>query len=402
MSSNSNANGLLRPKNSAAPLLSLGLPQMYKEPGERRDFLPPFVAYLQNHGYQVFAEHGYGSEMGLREDDYLALAPGIQFVPHKETYRQDYVLVLRCPDENELRLMHPGACLISMLHYPTRPERVAFLKSLGLEAISLDSLKDDSGRRLVENLKSVAWNGVEVAMQTLQKLYPAPGFDSPQRSPLQVTLLGAGAVGAHVVHAATRYGNDSLRNRLAAAGVAGVHTNVVDYDITVREAYMLDLLRRTDVLIDATQRPDPSRPVIPNAWVGSLPEHAVILDLSVDPYQCDIEPYYVKGIEGIPQGNLDKYVFAPEDPAFDLIPGCIPNLHRRWSVSCYSWPGIKPKECMEVYGKQIRPILTFLVDRGGIQNVSPEGRFFARAIARAQLTRWTDPAGGENQFNNRR
>lgn len=370
--------------------IRIGLPQMYKEPGEKRDFLPAFVSWLSHHGAQVFLEHGYGGEMGYKETDYLRLAPGIRFVPHKEAYRQDYVLVLRCPYENELRLMHPGACLISMLHYPTRPQRVALLRSLQLEGISLDSLKDDSGRRLVENLRAVAWNGINAAFQTLMDIYPEPGFSSPKRPPIQVTLLGAGAVGAHVVQAAVRYGNDKLRKSLSEAGVPGVQVNVVDYDVTRLDGFMLDLLKRTDILVDATQRPDPSVPVIPNDWIQYLPGHAVLLDLSVDPYQCQTRPFYVKGIEGIPQGNLDQYVFAPDDAAYDSVPECIPNRHRRWAVSCYSWPGITPKKCMEVYGRQVRPIIHTIIDRGGIQNISPEGRFFERAIARAQLSRWPE------------
>lgn len=380
--------------------IRIGLPQMYKEPGEKRDFLPAFVSLLSHQGAQLFLEHGYGSELGYSEGDYLHAAPAISFVPHKEAFRKDYVLVLRCPYENELRLMHPGSCLISMLHYPTRPQRVALLRSLQLEGISLDSLKDDSGRRLVENLRSVAWNGINAAFQTLMKIYPAPGFDSPQRPPIKVTLLGAGAVGMNVVQAAVRYGNDKLRKRLVEAGVSGVQVNVVDYDVTPLGDYMIELLKQTDILVDATQRPDPSLPVIPNDWIQYLPQHAVLLDLSVDPYQCKVKPFYVKGIEGIPQGNLDHYVFPPDDPAFEVIPECIPRQHRRWSVSCYSWPGITPKECMEVYGRQIRPVISTLIDKGGIQNISPEGRFFERAIARAQLSRWSETGGLRVPGNN--
>ena len=71
--------------------------------------------------------------------------------------------------------MQPGTCLISMLHYPTRPRRVALLKEIGLEAISLDSIKDDVGRRLIENLRAVAWNGVEVAFQSIERALPSAG-----------------------------------------------------------------------------------------------------------------------------------------------------------------------------------------------------------------------------------
>jgi alanine dehydrogenase len=297
---------------------------------------------------------------------------------------------LRYTEDEDVQRMKKGACLISMLHYPTRPKRVEFLRSLGIEGISLDSLKDDTGRRLVENLKAVAWNGIESAFRVLRSSYPEPGFGSPQRPPIQVTLLGAGAVGSHVVQAAVRYGNDTLRHHLASSKIPGVQVTVLDYDLSTHENIMRDILSRTDLLVDATQRPDPSLPVIPNEWVGWLPQHAVILDLSVDPYQCDVAPLTVKGIEGIPQGNLDQQIFSPDDPAFDSLPDCIETTQRRYTVSCYSWPGIYPRKCMEVYGRQIRSVVHALIEKGGVENIDPQGRFFERAIGRALLSRWTD------------
>lgn len=283
----------------------IGLARMHKEPGERRDFLPNFVGKLHKYGAQVLLEYGYGAELGYKEQDYLKKAPDVRFVTRTEIYQQDYVLVLRCPTEEELRLMRPGACLISMLHYPTRPNRVALLKSLGIEAISLDSIKNDHGVRLVENLRAVGWNGVQAAFEILRKIYPEPGFESPKRPPIRFTLLGGGAVGAYVMQAAIRYGDVNLRHKLASAGVPGVQVTTVDYELTGNPEFMRPLLEQTDILADATQRPDPSVPVIPNDWIAWLPEHAVLLDLSVDPYVCEGDKKSVKGIEGIPQGNLD-------------------------------------------------------------------------------------------------
>lgn len=372
----------------------IGFPRLHKEPGERRDFLPHFFAKLHSLGAEIMLEYSYGAEMGLSEVDYRNVIPNVQFAARVDIYQQDYVLALRCPTEDELRLLHPGACLISMLHYPTRPKRVALLRSLGIEAISLDSLKEDTGRRLVENLRAVAWNGVEVAFQTLRPIYPAPGFESPERSPIQVTVMGAGAVGVHAIQAAVNYGNLKVRQNMVANGAPGVQVTALDYDLTNHADIMKSILRQTDILVDATQRPDTSRPVIPNEWVGWLPEHAVLLDLSVDPYDCSPEIQSVKGIEGIPHGNLSHLVFSPEDPAFDELPPCIDVTNRRWSVSCYSWPGIYPKECMELYGKQIQPIMRVLIEKGGVQNINPKGRYFERVIGRAMLSLWPD--GPEN------
>lgn len=368
--------------------MAFGFARMHQEAGERRDFLPETIAQFHKFSTPVVLETGYGSGMGFKEADYLAVNPQARFAAQEEVFSQAYVVMLRCPDEALLRLLQPGACLISMLHYPTRPKRTAFLRSLGIEGISLDSLKDDVGRRLVENLRSVAWNGIETAFRTLRALYPSPGFESPHRPPIRVTLLGSGAVGIHVMQAAIRYGDQALWRDMIERGAPGVQVTTVDYDTTGHEAIMLDILSRTDLLVDATQRADTSVPVIPNEWIAALPRHAVLLDLSVDPYECNNVPPVVKGIEGIPHGNLDQYVFAPDDPIYAQIPACVPTAHRRYAVSCFSWPGIHPKECMVLYGKQIQPIFRTLIEKGGIRNIDPRGRFFERAISRALLSRW--------------
>jgi alanine dehydrogenase len=371
--------------------MTIGLARMHVEFGERRDFLPSFVAGLERRGAQIFLEYSYGSGIGFTEEDYQRVAPNVQFVSHKEIYKKQIVLVLRCPSNDDLKLLKPGACLISMLHYPTRPQRVAFLNSLGIEAVSLDSLKDETGRRLIENLQAVAWNGLEVGFQILHRTYPQPGLESAERAPIHATVLGIGAVGMHAVKAASRYGDVKLWNTLAGRGVPGVQVTAVDYDLTERVDTMKEILARTDILIDATQRPDLSKIIVPNEWIGLMPEHAVLVDLSVDPYNCSVDPPEVKGLEGMPQGNLDQYVFMPDDSVYDRIPDCISTKHRRHAVSCYSWPGIHPKQCMSLYGEQLRPIMRTIIDRDGAKNINPKGRYFERAVGRALLSRQEIP-----------
>ncbi len=368
--------------------ITFGLARMHLESGERRDFLPSFVNELVRHGAQVSLEASYGSGMGFTEDDYLDLSPSIQLASHQEIYQQPYVLVLRCPSDEELKLLKPGSCLISMLHYPTRPQRVEILKSLKINAISLDSIKDGSGQRLIENLRSVAWNGLEAAFQALQRDYPDPGLEGTKRNPVQVTILGAGAVGIQAVQAASRYGDTELWQRMAKQGVPGVQVTAIEYDLTGQVKFMQELISTTDILVDSTQRPDPSRPVIPNDWISWLPEHAVIVDLSVDPYLLDDNPPVVRGIEGIPQGNLDQYVFQANDPKWDsLVPKSIPSKHRRTTVTCYSWPGVHPKACMRHYGRQLEPIMRHLCKKG-FDGITLEGDYFERALYRSTLKYW--------------
>jgi alanine dehydrogenase len=367
---------------------TVGLPRMHKEAGERRDFLPDLVGFLERVGAQeIVLEEGYGSGMGLDPDEYRRASARVRFAPYDEVLAQDVVVVVRCPDEEALRRMRRGAVLVAMLHFPTRPARVALLRELGLLTVSLDQVKDDLGNRLVQNMASVGWNGVRAAFQVLARQHRR--FEDPGRRPIRVTLMGSGAVGGQAVRAAVRYGDLQVREAMAKRGVAGVEVTVIDYELTADENYMLTRLEHTDLLVDATQRPDPSHVIVPNDWLQALPAWAVVLDLSVDPYDFSRQPPSVKAIEGIPEGNLDQYVFRPDDPAFGLLPREVARNHRRTSLSCYSWPGVDPRACMEVYGKQVEPVLRAVVERG-LENLdSAQGPYYERATSRATLAYWS-------------
>ena len=225
---------------------------------------------------------------------------------------------------------------------PRRPAR-----RLGIDAISLDLLEDDVGHRLVVDGRDVAWNGLEAAFDVLERQWQE--FAAPTRPPIKVTVIGAGVIGKDAVEAATKYGDLDRAVRLAL--LPGVEVTTIGRNLTGREAYMKERFGVTDVLVDATQRHDPSRPLVPNAWLAYLPEHAVVCDLVVDPYLLHEVPPTVRGIEGIPQGNLDRWAFAPDDPAWAAVPDEVDASHRRWVVSCYSWPGVHPHACMELYGR---------------------------------------------------
>jgi len=369
------------------PPRRIGLPRLHKEAGERRDFLPSLVEFMGRVGAEeIVIEKGYGSGMEVPEAEYLAASPRARIGTFQECVGQDLVITIRCPSEEALSAIRPGTTLVSMLHFPTRPRRVARLRELNVRGVSLDEVKDELGQRLVQNMQAVGWNGVRAAFDVLRKQYRR--FEEPGRRPLRVTLMGSGAVGGYAAHAAVRYGNPALRQELADKGVRGVEVTLVDYELTSDENYMLTLLEQTDLLIDATQRPDPSRVIIRNEWVAALPQHAVVLDLSVDPYDFSVTPPEVKGIEGLPEGNLDKYVFQPDDPAWDAVDPRVGHVHRRTSLSCYSWPGLEPRKCMEVYSKQIEPVLRVILERG-LDGIDPaKGPYYDRAVARADLARW--------------
>ncbi len=359
---------------------------MMKEAGEKRVFLPEFIEFLVNLGAIIYIEEGYGSRSGFSFDNYRQGNESVRLCSRTEAFQQDIVIVLRSPLQEEYRMLTPGSCLVSMLHFPTRPQRVETLKTLGLNAISLDSIANDNNLRVVENMRAVAWNGLEVAFDVLEKRWS--GLRKPDVSPIRVLVLGTGMVGKHAVDAATKLGNIERNNLHIQEGGPGALAIAVGRNISTNPALVQQLFQEADILVDATQRRETSKPVVPNAWIEWLPEHAVITDLAVDPYTLDAQPPVVRGVEGIPQGNLDQYVFSPDDPEWDkTVPENVPSKHRRTTVSCYSWPGIHPEACMHHYAQQIKPLMKVLL-RVGYENLSQGGEYFERALYRGSLSAW--------------
>ena len=368
------------------PPKTIGFPRMRNEAGEKRVFLPEFIQYLANLGMQVFIEEGYGARSGYSHEDYKRANLNLHLCNRKQAFQKDISIILRSPKPQEFEFVQPGSTLISMLHYPTRPYRLVRLQQGNIKSISLDSIVNDSGIRLVENMKAVAWNGLEAAFDWLEKRWP--GLIRPDGQPTQVLILGTGMVGKHAIEAATKLGNLERNNDHITDQGPGAIALSVGRNLTSNPIMIEKLMSQCDILVDATQRRDTSKPVVPNEWIEWLPEHAVIVDLAVDPYTLDAEPPVVRGVEGIPQGNLDQYVFPVDDPKWDqLVPNSIPSKHRRTVVTCYSWPGVHPEACMRHYAHQLEPLIYHLVKKG-YDDISIQGDYFERALYRGTLKAW--------------
>ncbi len=362
---------------------TVGFPSMREEAGERRVFLPKLIKWLVDRGVDIYLEKDYGRPQGFSLRDYQAGGGAVFETTREEAFQQDVVMILRSPKLDELSLMRRGGILISMLHYHTRPRRVQRLRELGIHAISLDSIVDGNGIRLVENMRSVAWNGLEAAFNVLEKHFGVLRKDSGE--PFRVLIMGTGMVGKHAFDAATKFGDRARNEKSIAEGGEGVVVVGLGRNITGDPDAMKTLFEKADILVDATQRRDPSKQIVPNAWLAWLPEHAVIVDLTVDPYALNVDPPVVRGIEGLPQGNLDQYIFYPSDPNWMAkIPPEVPTDLRRTSISCYSWPGIHPYNCMRHYEMQLKPLMRVLL-KIGYEKLAYSRDHFGKALYRGSL-----------------
>jgi alanine dehydrogenase len=349
---------------------TIGLPRMIAREGFRREFLPDFVGRLiRKCRLNVVAEEGYGSDLGLSMADY----PGeMRAAGREEIFRNsDYVLSLTSPAHEDIGMMGRGQMLIAMLHYPTRPERNQLMRQRGICAISLDSLVDWNGERMVEDLRRTAWNAVTAGYIELRKAMGDELWFSKEREELEIYLIGTGAVGKQALNAAMKMGNTNYLAELEQRGGNPFAHVFATASLHSRHNYLMEKLGRgyrPDMIIDTSLRCDPTKEIITRDDLKRLPEGCVILDVVADEYEGDV----IKGISGTPTGNEHKFVFYPGDAEW-TDPARVPPEYqiadpkdRRIVVSHHAWPAYGSvgdlRQNMAHYGNQIFLYMRELVD----------------------------------------
>lgn len=358
---------------------------MHKEQSEKRDFLPKLMKDLR--GFKditILLEKNYGIGMGIGEEEFLELNSNIKFVSHGDVYKSDMVVVLRAPEEEEINLMKPGAILFSMLHYETRETRNKLLMEKGLICYSMDSLVDDDNMRLLVNYKGTSTSAVRVGFNELKKRMP--NFNLEEREPINAIIIGLGSVAQWAARALEEVSDEEFLD--SNSNVPGIIIKMIPRTITKDIKQLEKILKDTDILIDASRRSDPSKVIIPNYLLGLLPNHAVIIDITADPYNEKINPIQVKGIEGIPTGNLEKYIIEIDDEIYNTIPKIINSTNRRVVISCNAWPGVDPVSCMTIYGNQILPFLKILLSKRDEELSIQNDDSYERALVRASLSHY--------------
>ena len=319
---------------------SIGFLSMQFEEEEKRDFRPSFFGKLKSIGNPILLDETYGAKLGYSKHDYLGANPSIRFCSRSEVLRSDIVSSVRTPINDELLQMKRGATLFSMLHFVTRRNRNVMLQDLGVRMYAMDSVVDDFGLRMIQDFPGT----VRSALLSGFNLLDVDALHGLCR----ILIIGTGELGKLAVDYAVKLAP-------APAIVTSVGRSMTDDRIE-----MIKLLSNTDMIIDSSKRTETHKHIIDNDMLGSLPEHAVIVDISADDYDTSVNPIQVKGIEGIPTGNLHRYLFETDDPAYDMIPAGVRSKNRRRLVSCNAWPGMDADHCLDRYEKQIEPFIRIL------------------------------------------
>lgn len=284
-------------------------------PQESRVILRPQELTDLAQRHHIVVEKGAGKGIGIKDSEFESI--GVKIGERSEVYQCNIVVRLKEPNEEELQLMKKGGIIMSMMHLPGNPGLRNLMKKYKLIAISMEEIKDPLGRRMIEALHEAGYQGMQ------------KGFELWGRDPSQcrVKIMGYGMVAWGAIQAAARkYASIMILNK--------------------KDIYQMEKhIPGTDILVNAINWPMEKRGkvfLITKEMLTLFKQGAVICDLISNPLgQSPIQTMHPTSIDHI------SYV----------VDGII-------HTSCWSWPGLNPKEVSRRYSLQVGPILFDIADNG--------------------------------------
>lgn len=357
-----------------------GFPEMDLIKGIRRSYPPHLIlAIAKANKALLYLEEGYGEDIGYAKSDYLV--ENVSFKSKAEVFSlSDYIVCITAPSAREIDMMKENQTLLAFLHYNTHDVRNKLFYDRKINTISLDELIDPAtNRRMVEDLKATSFNAIKAGLMALKESWGDDKWFSPHREHIKAFVMGTGKVGANAINALANFRYTGLRQELVENGNCKITVVALGFRETGDKEFMNKyILPNADILVDATYRPEGANHlhVIDKEQLEILPKDAVICDISADKYDVSGEAHVVKGIQGIPTGKDKDYgrpIFKRNHNAFSdesYVPKEYQLTQRqiRTSVSSYSWPSFGSNsdrlENVEIYARQVKPILQFLMDNG--------------------------------------
>ncbi len=375
-----------------------GFPQMDLIQGIRRSYPPHLILSIaKSNKVLLYLEEGYGEDIGFTKSDYQV--ENVSFKTKEEVFSlSDYIVCITTPSAREIEMMKSGQTLLAFLHYNTHDVRNKLFYDRGINTISLDELVDSStNRRMVEDLRATSFNAIKAALIALKESWGDDKWYSKYREHIKAYVMGTGKVGAHAINALANFRYTGLRQELVDSGNCKIEVVALGFRETGDKTFMNRyVLPNADILVDATYRPDGKNHlhIVDKEQLEILPHDAVICDITADKYEVSGDTHVVKGIEGIPTGKDQEYgrpIFDRDHSAFtnsDYVPKEYQLTSRqiRTSVSSYSWPSFGDNsdrlENVEIYARQIKPVLQFLIDNG-IEGIDTPEDFKTSALNNA-------------------
>lgn len=278
-----------------------------KKAGEKRAALSPdAVKKLTALGVEVAVESGAGNGSGIVDSAYQQAGANLTSA-NDALARADIVLAVNLPENDEIKLMKPGAALVGMLDPLTIKSALPVLNAQKIAAFSLEWLPRISRAQSMDVLSSqsnlAGYRAVIEAVAAAGKVVPMMMTAAGTVVPSKALILGAGVAGLQAIATAKRLGavvsafdvRPAVKEQVQSLGAkfievpveesgenAGGYAKEMSEEYKKKQSQLIhDTIVKQDMVITTALIPGkPAPTLITEEMVKSMKPGAVIVDLA--------------------------------------------------------------------------------------------------------------------------
>ena len=272
----------------------VGVPKETKKDEYRVSLLPVGVEELIRAGHRVLVQRSAGSGSGLPDEAYAACGARLVDSAAEVFGEAELIVKVKEPQPPELPLLRPGQTLFTYLHFAADRRLTEAFLATGATGIAYETLRDERGRLpLLIPMSEVAGRmSIQEGAKYLEKPQMGRGIllgGVPGVAPANVTVLGAGTVGANAAKVAAGFG--------ANVGLLDTNLERLRYldDVTPPNVDCLysdrhtirEQIARADLVIGSVLIPGARAPHLIEAEdLKLMKPGAVIIDVAIDQGGC--------------------------------------------------------------------------------------------------------------------
>src|SRR5215471_11378003 len=261
----------------------IGVPKEVKDHETRVGIVPSGVKALVDAGHKVVVETNAGALSSMPDEDYKSAGAEIVGSATEVWKRADMVVKVKEPIAKEYQFFREDLVLFTYLHLAPLPELTEALLKKKVTGIAYETIRDRNNTLpLLTPMSEVAGRmSVQVGASYLEKERGGRGVllgGVPGVPPAQVTIIGAGIVGANVTMI------DVNLNQLRE--IDDIFNGRV-YTLASNSYHIAKSAQHADLVIGGVLIPGAAAPkLVTRTMVSKMKPGAVIVDVAIDQGGC--------------------------------------------------------------------------------------------------------------------
>lgn len=272
----------------------VGVPKEIKRDEYRVGMLPVGVEELTRGGHRVLVQATAGLGSGIRDDEYAAQGATIVETAEQIFAEAEMIVKVKEPQPEEWPLLRKGQIVFTYFHFAASQELTEGLLNSGATAVAYETLRDGNGRLpLLTPMSEVAGRmSIQEGAKFLERPQMGRGIllgGVPGVEPANITILGAGIVGANAAKIAAGF--------QANVGLLDINMDRLRYlddvmppnvDVLFSDRHTIrEQLQRADLVIGSVLIPGAKAPrLIDRESLKLMKPGAVIIDVAIDQGGC--------------------------------------------------------------------------------------------------------------------